>query len=66
VCIFSIDADIHAIYKNDREAFNLVAGLEQRLNFTMKNGKSLFQIIGQDVADNKQYGSEEEVPCCAA
>jgi DNA sulfur modification protein DndC len=65
VCIFSTTADIHAIYKNDREAFDLVANLEQRMGFTMKAEGSLFQIIGQEVAADDQYGSEEEMPCAA-
>jgi hypothetical protein len=66
VCIFSTDADIRAIYQHDREAFDLVSGLEQRMNFTMKSGKSLVQIItNTPTGDEKQYGSEE-VACCAA
>jgi DNA sulfur modification protein DndC len=67
VCIFSTDADIRAIYQHDRDAFDQVSGLEQRVGFTMKNGKSLFQIINnQPTGDEKQYGSEEDVACCAA
>lgn len=67
ICIFSTNADIHAIYKHDREAFDLVANLEQKMGFTMKSGQSLFQIIGQDVAaDDAQYGSEEAEIACAA
>lgn len=65
LCIFSTKADIKAIYENDREAFDLVANLETKMNFTMRSGVSLFQIIGQD-DDGKQYGSEEvtsEIPC---
>lgn len=64
MCIFSTNADIKAIFENDREAFDLVANLEQKMNFTMRSGKSLFQIIDQD-NDGKQYGSEElaEIPC---
>jgi DNA sulfur modification protein DndC len=65
VCIFSTDNDIRAIYQHDRQAFDLVAGLEERMGFTMKNGKSLFQIIGQTATDNRQYGSEEQYPCAA-
>lgn len=65
MCIFSTDADIKAIHTHDRQAFDMVANLEQKINFTMKSGKSLFQIIDQQ-ADGKQYGSEEmvpEIPC---
>jgi 3'-phosphoadenosine 5'-phosphosulfate sulfotransferase (PAPS reductase)/FAD synthetase len=66
VCIFSTNADIRAIYDNDRPAFDAVADLEVKMNFTMRSGKSLFQIIDQtDPADGKQYGSEEivDAPC---
>lgn len=59
VCIFSTDADIRAIYEHDREAFDAVSGLEQSMNFTMKNGKSLIQIVTEPPKDNRQYGSEE-------
>lgn len=68
VCIFSTPADLRAIYINDREAFDAVASLEQRIGFTMKNGKSLFQIIGQEPTENeKPFGAEEEydMPCAA-
>src|SRR6266702_8376918 len=41
LCIFSTDNDIRAIYQHDREAFDLVSGVEQRIDFTMKNGKTL-------------------------
>ena len=68
VCIFATDADLRAIYVNDREAFDAVAGLEQRMGFTMRHSKSLFQIINNEPSgDEKQYGSEEvyEAPCAA-
>ena len=68
VCIFSTDADIRAIYIHDRDAFDQVANLEVSMNFTMKSGKSLFQIINnQPAGDEKQYGAEEEFesPCAA-
>jgi 3'-phosphoadenosine 5'-phosphosulfate sulfotransferase (PAPS reductase)/FAD synthetase len=63
VCIFSTDADVKAIYQHDREAFDLVASLEKRINFTMRSGKSLFQIIGQ--ADSEDAEPKEEYPCAA-
>lgn len=67
VCIFSTDADIRAIHANDPDAFYAVANLERRMGFTMKNDKSLFQILHNEVAgDDKQYGSEEDAPCMAA
>lgn len=67
ICIFSTDADIHAIYKHDREAFDAVSSLEERMGFTMKQGKSLVQIITGPLANPKQYGSEEAdyAPCGA-
>lgn len=64
VCIFSTAADIHAIYTHDREAFDAVSNLEQETGFTMQQGRSLLQIIGQDIPDTRnQYGSEEEHSC---
>ena len=68
VCIFSTNADLRAIYVNDNDAFMAVANLEQKMNFTMRSGKSLFQIIHDGPAkDEKQYGADEEVdyPCAA-
>lgn len=59
LCIFATDNDVRAIYQHDREAFELVAGLEERMHFTMKDGKSLMQIIALPPTNNKQYGSEE-------
>jgi len=64
LCIFLTVADIHAVYAHDRVAFDLVANLEKRMNFTMRAGKSLFDIIGQTDIDDKQYGSED-LPCAA-
>jgi DNA sulfur modification protein DndC len=66
VCIFSTDADLRAIYEHDRDAFEAVSGLEQRMGFTMKNGKSLVQILAAPAStDARQYGSEEvmDKPC---
>lgn len=65
VCIFSTKADLHAIYKHDRAAFDAVSALETEMNFTMRNGESLVQIISQPLSDKKQYGSEE-IPCMGA
>lgn len=44
VCIFSTDADLRAIYVNDRRAFERVSKLEEKLGFTMRPGVSLVQI----------------------
>ena len=45
VCIFSTDADLQAIYLHDRSAFDAIADLERKLNFTMRPGASLVQIV---------------------
>ena len=45
VCIFSSDADLQAIHVHDRSAFDLNADLERKLNFTMRPGASLVQIV---------------------
>ena len=63
VCIFSTKADLHAIYQRDRAAFDMVSNLETKMNFTMRSGESLVQIITKPLNDSKQYGSEEELPC---
>ena len=67
LCIFATEHDIRQIAKHDPEAFQAVATLEQRINFTMRpDRKTLFQIVGQDTDDGLQYGGEEEtaeIPC---
>jgi DNA sulfur modification protein DndC len=63
VCIFSTDADLKNIAARDPEAFALVANLEQRIGFTMRSGKSLFEIIGQEQTSSQQYGFEDFSPC---
>ncbi len=45
VCIFSTDADLLAIHLHDRAAFDLISNLERKLNFTMRPGASLVQIV---------------------
>jgi DNA sulfur modification protein DndC len=45
ICIFSTDADLHAIHLHDRPAFEMISDLERRLNFTMRPGASLVQIV---------------------
>ena len=47
VCIFASDHDLRKIYEHDREAFDLVSDLEEQSGFTMKSGRSLFQIVNQ-------------------
>jgi DNA sulfur modification protein DndC len=45
VCIFSTDADLWAIYQNDRAAFEQVSNLETKLGYTIRPGVSLVQIV---------------------
>jgi hypothetical protein len=45
VCIFSTDAELVAIHHHDRAAFDLILDLERKLNFTMRPGASLVQIV---------------------
>ena len=45
VCIFSTDADLQAIHLHDRSAFDAIAALERKLNFTMRPGASLVRIV---------------------
>ena len=45
VCIFSTDADLSAIHLHDRTAFDMISDLERRLDFTMRPGASLVQIL---------------------
>ena len=47
VCIFQTDADLKAVYENDREAFEIIANLEEEIGFTMRSGKSLRDVVGQ-------------------
>lgn len=46
ICIMMRDEEIKAVYHNDREAFDAIASLEQEIGFTMKQGKTLYQIAG--------------------
>lgn len=41
LCIFATTEDLHAIHTHDREAFEIVAQLEERIGFTMRPGSSL-------------------------
>jgi hypothetical protein len=45
VCIFATDADLRAIHLHDRPAFDMIHGLERKMNFTMRQGASLVQIV---------------------
>ncbi len=55
VCIFSTDADLQAIHVHDRSAFDMVADLERKLNFTMRPGASLVQIVeARSLAQNEE------------
>jgi hypothetical protein len=45
VCIFATDADLRAIHLHDRLAPDMISGLELKMNFTMRQGASLVQIV---------------------
>jgi hypothetical protein len=45
VCIFATDADLRAIHLHDRPAFDMISGLEGKMNFIMRQGASLVQIV---------------------
>jgi hypothetical protein len=45
VCIFATDADLRAIHLQDRPAFDMISGLERKMNFTMRQGASLVRIV---------------------
>lgn len=59
VCIFSTDADIRAIFHHDRPAFDAIASLEQKLNFTMRSGSSLVQIVQANAAAGRRISGQE-------
>lgn len=59
VCIFATDADIRAIFLHDRPAFDAIASLEQKLNFTMRPGFSLVQIIEADSAARRKSSGQQ-------
>lgn len=56
VCIFSTDAGLLAIHLHDRAAVELISDLERKLNFTMRPGASLVQIVK---ARSSALGEEE-------
>jgi DNA sulfur modification protein DndC len=45
VGIFATDADLRAIHLHDRPAFEMISGLERKMNVTMRQGVSLVQIV---------------------
>lgn len=45
VCSFLTDADLRAIRLHDPVWFDMIASLEGKLNFTMRPGASLVQIV---------------------
>ena len=59
VCIFSTDADLAAIYLHDRAAFEMIAGLEHKLNFTMRPGASLMQIVEAHLAVRDEQAQQQ-------
>ena len=50
MCIFNTDKQILAIKRNDPETFDIIANLEKEIGFTMKNGKSIIEIVNQQIA----------------
>lgn len=59
VCIFSSDADLRAIYQNDRSAFEEISRLESKLGFTMRPGASLVQIVSAQTSTPVEVASQQ-------
>jgi 3'-phosphoadenosine 5'-phosphosulfate sulfotransferase (PAPS reductase)/FAD synthetase len=67
VCIFSTKADILAIYRNDREAFDIISNLEQKIGHTMRSDRlSLLDIVRGQVDINQVNDQEVDALPCAA
>lgn len=47
VCIYMTDHDLRQVNKHDPEAISIVSRLEEEIQFTMRPGKSVEQIVGQ-------------------
>lgn len=61
LCIFATNDDLRAIHANDRESFELVAGLEERIGQSMRtDGRRLVQIL----AEGAQAPAQEELALC--
>jgi 3'-phosphoadenosine 5'-phosphosulfate sulfotransferase (PAPS reductase)/FAD synthetase len=45
ICIFMTDHDLKQVAQHDPEAIQIISDLEQKIGFTMKNGKSVQQVI---------------------
>jgi hypothetical protein len=65
LCIFSSDADVLAIHQHDREAFDAVSSLEQKIGFSMRPGATLVQIEANSQA-NKLARSQQHSFCFEA
>jgi DNA sulfur modification protein DndC len=65
LCIFSSDADVLAIHQHDREAFDAVSLLEQKIGFSMRPGASLVQARANAQA-NKLARSQQHSFCFEA
>jgi DNA sulfur modification protein DndC len=65
LCIFSSDADVLAIHQHDREAFDAVSSLEQKIGFSMRPGVTLVQIEANSQA-NKLARSQQHSFCFEA
>jgi len=62
LCIFSSDVDILAIHQHDRDAFELVSSIEQKIGFSMRPGATLVQIQANADA-NKLVRSQQHSFC---
>jgi hypothetical protein len=62
VCIFASDADLAAISLHDPAAFERVSELERKLDFTMRPGASLVQIV--DAYRRKQAEEARQQSFC--
>lgn len=59
VCIFATDRDLAAIQVHDPSAFQQISRLEEKLNFTMRPGVSLVQIVEAHKAALSQVSRQQ-------
>jgi hypothetical protein len=64
VCIFSTDADLQAIHRHDREAFDLVGNLETEMGFPMRPGASLVQIVESPISTSVETERQQTFSFC--
>jgi hypothetical protein len=63
--IFSTDADIRAIYQDDRSSYEAISALEQKIGFTMRPGASLVEIL-QNANASVERRSQQQHFCFEA